>query len=37
MKKMILIGGDCSLSGLNEKGEEIFWNVCSDKAISLCI
>lgn len=33
---IIIVGGNCSLFGFNEDGDEVYWNVVSDTVSALC-
>lgn len=34
---IIIVGGNCSIFGFNEDGDEVYWNVASDTVSSLCL
>jgi hypothetical protein len=33
--QMVLLGGNCSVQGLNDSGEEIMWGICSDTVLAM--
>ena len=35
--QVVIVGGNCSITAIDSRGEEIFWTVASDRVTALAI